>query len=430
LTTSEDQSWGEHLRTWRRLDKKWTQPQLAAYVERKCHELGHPIGDEPLGDRLIRRWEREGTEPSLRFLDALSHLGAPEYFPPQPTSNPPSVLDVDIDSIAFVAELTDGKVVFVPNATNRRTALGGIGAIALSVFAGNSNIKPIEAYVTERKHLIAMDNLLGPRSVIPRVERITAELGPVCNTTRGADKIELMQLRVKFAEFCSWLYQDLGDYVIAQQWASQALDWSFAVRDTQLTSYIMARKSQLAGDMRDPFSASGLGQAAVSMASYRKLAAIAHTYSAHGHALADEQAQSERAYEQARELASQPDEGCEWGAWLDSAYIDVHRASSLSVLGSHREAASVFDTAIASLPDGYHRDRGVYLARAASAHAGSGDADRAAVLGLESLCIALDTQSGRTVFELVRLDRALEQVDSQPVVQLRQAIRQSVKARV
>lgn len=105
-----------------------------------------------------------------------------------------------------------------------------------------------------------------------------------------------------------------------------------------------------------------------------------------------------------------------WGVWLNEQYVEVHRAQGLEALGKHAEAAAVFTSAIKALPDGYHRDRGVYMARAAVAHAGAGAPDQAATVGLQALTIASDTGSGRIVRELARLDKALVPWQRQPEV--------------
>jgi hypothetical protein len=64
----------------------------------------------------------------------------------------------------------------------------------------------------------------------------------------------------------------------------------------------------------------------------------------------------------------------------------------------------------------YHHDRGVYLARAAVAHAGAGVPEQAATVGLQALTVAEDTGSGRIFKELSRLDKVLLPWQRQPDV--------------
>jgi tetratricopeptide (TPR) repeat protein len=172
----------------------------------------------------------------------------------------------------------------------------------------------------------------------------------------------------------------------------------------------MARKSQLAGDMHDPVSAVDLAEAAVAMAvPGSRLQAPARTYEAHGHALGDGNTAFLRALDEARGLVNELEDSQEsaWATWLDGAYVDVQRARCLTVLGEHEHAGAVFQQAIRDLPPGYRRDRGVYLAREAQAHAGAHDPEQAATAGLQALAIAEETGSGRIIHELARLDSGL-----------------------
>ena len=96
--------------------------------------------------------------------------------------------------------------------------------------------------------------------------------------------------------------------------------------------------------------------------------------------------------------------------------MDVQRARCLSVLGKHERATAVFQQAIRDLPPAYRRDRGVYLAREALAHAGAHDPEQAAAAGLQALAIAEETGSGRIIYELATLDDGLTRWARVPAV--------------
>ncbi|WP_204059616.1 hypothetical protein [Microbispora corallina] len=98
------------------------------------------------------------------------------------------------------------------------------------------------------------------------------------------------------------------------------------------------------------------------------------------------------------------------------SYIEVHRARGLAALGDHEAAATGFRTAITALPPGYHRDRGVYLARESTAYAGASEPEQAATVGAEALSIAAATGSARIMTELTRLDTQLERWQKVPAV--------------
>lgn len=310
----------------------------------------------------------------------------------------------------------------------RRAFLGSVVAASVGVALSGPNLTDIKpaSYFTAALHtLIDNDNIFGPADVIPRAERHIAEIGHAWTSARGADRAELIHLRTRFAELVAWFYEDFGDHTAAQQWTDRALEWSYLTGDLELTSMVLVRKTQLACDMRDPDTATGLGPAAVKLASHVKFAAAATVHAAHGHALAGDRTAAERGYDTARELAGRSDDAYEWGEWLDDSYIDVHRALSLSELGDHQRAADVFDRALQVLPGGFHRDRGVYLARAAHAYAGAREFDHAATLGTQSLCIATETRSGRTATELLRLGQELATANTSVVRQFRDLLRTS-----
>ncbi|MEU6102795.1 helix-turn-helix domain-containing protein [Streptomyces flaveolus] len=390
------------------------------------------------GGVLVDLWERIGTDVSARDRVSVSvprvsdaSLGLASAASQQAAS--------DEEGIFVPARLRDGSVVFV--SLDRRTMLrGGVGIGATAALgtgtpaAANSEIvhgltppprsaaaysgTPIEHLQRARRLLIDNDNLLGPRHAIATVREYIERIKDLRHEAKGVDRQALMELQTQYAEFASWLYQDLGNYDQAEFWLDRAFQWSHTVGDSDLTSYVMARKAQLAGEKRDLVDVVDLAEAAQRMARPRsRLAAVARTYESYGHALRGEPGDSERAIDDVRNsLDRVSSDATPWGVWLNEQYVDVHRAQGLEVLGKHTEAAEIFTAAIKTLPEGYHRDRGVYLARAAVAHAGAGSPEEAATVGLQALTVANDTGSGRIMRELVRLDQALVPWQRQPEV--------------
>lgn len=268
---------------------------------------------------------------------------------------------------------------------------------------------PVEHLRRTRRLLIDSDNLLGPRQALDAVRTHVQVIQELQREARGADRRDLTELATQYAEFLSWLHQDSGDTTAASDWLDRALDWSYTVGDRDLTTYVLARKAQLAADTADPAGAVDLAEAAHRMARPRsRPAAVARTYGAYGHALRGESAASERAIDEVRgSLDGIADDPTPWGVWLNSSYVEIHRARSLQALGRHARAATAFAAAIRLLPDGYHRDRGVYLARQAVSLAAAGSPQHAAATGLRALTVAGETGSGRITTELARLDRSL-----------------------
>lgn len=193
----------------------------------------------------------------------------------------------DGEGMSVPCRLRDGTVVWV--ALDRRALLRsgvglgvvaamGVGTPAAADPAAVSTLvrraraasaygsTPVEHLRRTRRLLIESDNLLGPRQVISTVREHIGVIQELRRDAQGSDRRDLMELQTQYGEFLSWLYQDLGDTGQAQHWLDRAFEWSHTVGDGDLTSYVMARKAQLAGDMADLVAVVDLAEAAQRMA--------------------------------------------------------------------------------------------------------------------------------------------------------------------
>jgi tetratricopeptide (TPR) repeat protein len=357
------------------------------------------------------------------------------------TVGDPPTLD-EGDEVSVPARTSDGRIIFVT--LPRRLFLGAVGATAASAVVGPAptphrqttlelpaapEVHPVEHFEQMRRVLVDSDNLFGPERVIPTVTAQIDFIRHLRKSLRGQDQQALIAMQAKYAEFAGWLFQDHGDFDQADFWTLRALEWSHGAQDHELTVYILARRSQLAGDIGDASQAIDLGAAALGMAPPgTRLAAVAATYTAHGHALDGDLSGTRRAYDEATELLHKVDHDnpSPWGVWLDDSYVEVAKNRSLAALGEYSQAAEGYEAVITRLPAQYRRDRGVYLARAATAYAGAGDIDHAAELALQALAIGLETKSGRILTELDSLNRSLVGTKSVAMVQFRQAMSESL----
>jgi tetratricopeptide (TPR) repeat protein len=317
----------------------------------------------------------------------------------------------------------DGRIVFVAVPLCQLTG-GRAPAVppvsAAIVPAEDADGRPAERFLIARRALRDNDNLFGPRDVIPLAMRQLAQMRDLSRSLRGDDGRELLLPQIQFADLLGWLYQDSCEYDSAQRWLDRALRWAHALGDDSCVAFVLARRSQLACDTRDAVTAIAAAGAAMRLAGrYSLTGAAAATYGAHGHALAGDAVASSRLYDRARETLRRggtdapADRTTRWATFLDTAYIDVYHAHSLAVLGQHSAAAVRFEAAIGALRPGYHRDRGVYLAREARARANAGEYDRAAQLAVRALTIGAETGSARIFAELAAVrDGAMASWDS------------------
>lgn len=290
-----------------------------------------------------------------------------------------------------------------------------------------AGVKPAEHLHALRRVLIAEEDALGPVIVNPILISHIELIRQLRRMTGGADGDELLLLEAMYAEFAAWCAQDLADFRAAGYWLDRALELAHMTLDPVWPAYILARKAQLAVDMHDPVHATGLARAAIAASGgdYRaRLSAVAATYAAQGHALAQDGDASARALDSAREGVADGDDGprAPWMGWLDPFYVAVHEARSKTILGRHTDAAETYAAAISGLPGGMTRERGLHTARMAVAYANAGEFDAASEAATDALAIAQLTGSGRIVMELRRLSAALSGIRGGPAVALREVL--------
>ncbi|MET9860606.1 helix-turn-helix transcriptional regulator [Streptomyces smyrnaeus] len=400
----------------------------------------HELRAEGALVRMYRRHQAAATQDSSSCVHVSN---------PSPDVSQGSVLLEDTsdpaapssEGISVPARTDDGRIIFVT--VSRRALLGTLGATAATAalpeaaaaaaapaqgaLSGPTAIEHLEA---THRVLIDSDKLFGPYQSIPIVERQIAAMKALRRNVRGGDRKRLLLLHARYAELAGWLHQDTRNFRAAQHWMREALEVSHLTGDPQLTTFILARRSQLAGDMHDPIDALDVAEAAEMHATPgSRLEAVAATYGAHAHALRGDPDACKRAYEHAHELreAMDPDPDSPLGVWLDAAYIEAQRARSLNTLGDFHAAAEGFGRALANLPADYHRERGVHLARQAVALAGAGEAEEAGRAGMQALRIGIETGSGRITRQLARLDTNLAPWHSvTPVNEFRDAMRDAV----
>jgi tetratricopeptide (TPR) repeat protein len=388
--------------------------------------------------RLASGKQRPSRSVAQRLDAVLAAAGQlATLAPPSGNRQVPVICD-DAETISVPCRTPDGRIIFVT--VPRRLFLQQTGAAAVAAMTAGAGPRPpvpppdagspAERFGLARKALRDLDNTSGPREVIPMARRHVAAMRQISRSIAGRDRRELMQVQIQFADLIGWLYQDSGDYETAGHWLDRALGWSHAAGDDESAAFILARKSQLAGDIRDAGSAVALAQAAARLAGRRsRVGAVAAAYGSYGHALAGDRAACERLCDQARATPDTrgDDHQSPWATFLDTAYVETGHARSLATLGDYPAAAGRFRDAIGALRPGYYRDRGVYLAREARAWAGAGEHEHAATLGTRALAIGTGTGSGRIFTELASLEHALTPAPPLPPVR---EFRDAMKAAV
>jgi transcriptional regulator with XRE-family HTH domain len=268
--------------------------------------------------------------------------------------------------------------------------------------------------------LSTADWLLGPHEVLGTVGGHLDLILQLLPNLAGAKRVRLLQVGARYAEFTSWLNQDSGNVRAATHWADRATEWAQEAGNPHMVSYVLVRKSDQAAATRDVPRAIGLAQSALQHA--RRLTSRGRAVALHqlavGYALAGDEVACQRALDTAAQLAerSQQDHDEGPGRYCTPAYVEIQRAATWIELGRPERAITLFEDSLARLPSVHRRDRGVYLARLASAYALSGSPDTSVPKGWEALTVAQATGSRRITTELGQLGSRLTRWESRPEV--------------
>lgn len=266
------------------------------------------------------------------------------------------------------------------------------------------------------------DALLGPRYLIPPVQSQLPLIDRLCQAARGIERNGILLVAARFAEFCGWLYQDLGHTDSALYWTNYALDRAYELGNEQLIAYTLHRKSNIVTEAGSPGQGLGLANAALraSKSLPPHTRAVALRQQARAHALLSEPSEFRRAIDEALACASQEDsDGIDNPArYCTPSYVEMEAGISWMKLGSPDIAASVFRNSLRAWPEhAQMRDRGLCLARLSTALAMEGDVDEACKTATEALTVADSTGSARIRSQLRACVGSLSPLAKHPAVQ-------------
>lgn len=329
------------------------------------------------------------------------------------TSPPPTVGRTDVSSTV------DGRFEMRPPDADTRLAIDddlNSGSPPWGQAAPHEALLPsfdvlvVEAGLAESlthamHHYVSIDNLHGPRSLIPLVSRQTSSVVATLPHLSGRERRQLLYVAARYAELTGWLLQDDVKLDLAMAWTNVALDLAVEADDLPLQAYVWMRKSNIASDARRADLAMGLADAGLRHMSRLSpgLRAVSLRQRAHSQALAgdyDSCAHSlDQAYAAVDDVVPEPGD---IAGYCTANYIEMEAAHCLIELGRPDEAIGTYRRAIAEWPDAYRRDHGLCLARLACAHAIAGDLDNAIDAASHSLHLLTLTRSGRSTVQLER----------------------------
>jgi len=355
-----------------RLARGWTQAQVIFALTQQAKAARVPIADGSSLKTMLSRWENGRGHPDATYQRLFCHL-----------------FGLDMDELGFSQPLTTAPALRVAPTVNPST---------------------VEYFKNIFHEHVKADNLMGPHHLVEVVRAQTVLLDQILTSAQDGVRRELLRLARRYSEFTGWLYQDAGDPSNAMVFTDRAMDYALEFDDPQATSYILMRKSNIAGDLGKPDRALGLVSAALRNAGKvpPRVRALILGQRARAHASLSDAPECERAIDLALQEVSRPDADSDMAAaYCNEAYILMGAAAAFSALGKPDKAIPVFEHSLASWPEYLRRDKGLCLVRLATAYAASGDPDRAATTGRDAVTVIRSATSGRSLLELMQLRRHL-----------------------
>jgi hypothetical protein len=415
----------------------WSQVQAAGHINAHAAQVGlDPHGTAPMdGPRLseLENWplpnnRRRPTPQLLALLAAvygtsihnLIDLDDREHMPPADT-----LLISRVDRIEPAA----GRILPAPRATPSAPGLVQPGspahidrrdfvtATATALTFGRTaprHVDPalVDYFGQQLEGHYRADMMLGPRELISTVTAQHVLISNLGATARGETRLALLRSSAAYASLIGWLHQDAGDLDTSSVWRGVALEVAQRSRDPQLVAYALLNRASVRTDLADGLGALDLCGAVLADAGRLspKMRVLALQQQAHGASLVGDRATVDSALDQAAPLVERCDDGLPWGnaCRRTSAYLEVQRATCYGRLGLATAAAGLWRQILDTTPANARRDRGVFLARQATACVQSGDVGRAVDAGRLAAALAVETGSVRIRRELAGLRQAAQ----------------------
>ncbi len=313
---------------------------------------------------------------------------------------------------------------------SRRSLLGaGAGAAfglgATTAPAASREIDPelVDHWTLLLRVLDRHGGAFGSHEVLGTVRRELGLIAAHRQDTRGALRNQLLRVEARWAEFASWLSNDIGDLAHRDYWGDRALRLAREANYADMVAWVLLRQSQWALEQRSAQAiafAQAAGRTPGATDHVRGLCALRE---AHGYALANNPGACERSLGAAHALldtgaAEPPELGRQY---VIPSYVMAAEARCWLVLRPHA-AITMLENALRRWPRERTRRRGTEQARLALACAAANEPERAAAEGLKALDIARSTRSNTTVRALERVERELDACDTPAVTNFREAL--------
>ncbi|MEV0126636.1 Twin-arginine translocation pathway signal [Streptomyces sp. NPDC050703] len=263
------------------------------------------------------------------------------------------------------------------------------------------------------------DMLLGPHDLIGTVSAQYQLIDKLVRSATGETRRGLLRIGAAYSALVGWLYQDAGDMDGAAFWRGVTQEIAMRSRDPHLIGYSLVNQAQVRTDLGDGGAVIDLCEAALEDPGrlVPKVRIMAMQQQAHGASLTGDRTAVDQLLDGAEGLLARVDDDLPWGnaCRRTPGYLEVQRATCYGRLGLGAEAGNLWTQVLGIVPGTARRDRGVYMARHATAAAVAGEPDQALEIARTVSEIAVETRSARMRRELGTLKRAMRPWHDAPV---------------
>nr|WP_221463204.1 Twin-arginine translocation pathway signal [Streptomyces olivoverticillatus] len=301
----------------------------------------------------------------------------------------------------------------VATSVDRRTFVSVTAAALTAGPTPSRHVDPalVDYFQSQLEGHYRADMLLGPHDLIGVVSAQYELIDRLARAAHGETRSALLRVGAAYAALVGWLYQDAGDLGGATFWRGVAQEIALRTRDPQLIAYSLVNQAQVRTDLGDGYGVIDLCEAALENGGVLapKVRVMALQQQAHGASLTNDRCSVDRLIDQAEGVLAKVSDDLPWGnaCRRTPGYLEVQRATCYGRLGLGSEASALWTQVLDAVPLTARRDRGVYLARHATAAAAAQEPERAVEIAREAAQIAADTGSARMRRELRLLESAM-----------------------
>ncbi|MCZ9328976.1 hypothetical protein [Nocardia farcinica] len=278
----------------------------------------------------------------------------------------------------------------------------------------------VEFFRQELARCKADDGTLGPSEALPLTLAVIGAIRQHVRDVQPAVRRQLLTLGADGAEFAGWLYRDLHDPITAAFLYDRSMEWAQAAGSLPMQGYVLLKKSQMAYETRDTGTLLTLAQAA-SEGPWQlpsRIKAEVVQQEALGMAMLGESVKVVKQHLDAAEQilsATVADTDAPLISSFNQNTFRLRTAVCYTEAGRPQIAAQLFGHVLTS-GSLSRRDTGFFGARQAKALALSGEPDEAARVAAQSVVVARETRSERTINVVVEVMRALDAWRHRPMV--------------